>query len=70
MKLTISSNGKLNNVKVNKSKDGSIHDIQIDFDPATFFSDLEMWLRDSKTDESYDYGKMNLSKRNKMQFSK
>lgn len=70
MKLEISTNGKFNNVKVNKSKDGSIHDIQIDFDPANFFSDFEMWLRDSETDEFYDYGKINLSKRNKMQFSK
>lgn len=70
MKLEISTNGKFNKVEINKSPDGSIHDIEIDFDPANFFSDLEMWLHDSETDKFCDYAKMNLSKRNKMQFSK
>lgn len=55
MKLKISTNGKFNKVEINKSPDGSIHDIEIDFDPANLFC---------------DYAKMNLSKRNKMQFSK
>lgn len=70
MKLEISTNGKFNKVEINKSPDGSIHGIEIDFDPANFFSDLEMWLHDSETDKFCDYAKMNLSKRNKMQFSK
>lgn len=70
MKLKISTNGKFNKVEINKSPDGSIHDIEIDFDPADLFSDLEMWLCDGETNKFCDYAKMNLSKRNKMQFSK
>lgn len=70
MKLNISTNGKFNKVEINKSPDGSIHDIEIDFDLATFFSDLEMWLYDGEANKLCDYAKMNLSKRNKMQFSK
>lgn len=70
MKLKISTNGKFNKVEINKSPDGSIHDIEIDFDPANLFSDLEMWLCDGEANKLCDYAKMNLSKRNKMQFSK
>lgn len=73
MKFTIKSNGTINNVKVNKTVINSkeiIHAIEVDFTPPDLWSDLEMWLNDSETDKFLDYAKMNLSKRNKMQFSK
>ena len=38
--------------------------------PPDLWSDLEIWLSDSETEKVIDYAKMNLSKRNKMQFSK
>lgn len=73
MKFTIKSNGTINNVKVNKTVINGkeiIHDIEIDFTPPYLYSDLEFWLNDSETDNFLDYAKMNLSTRNKMQFSK
>lgn len=70
MKITIKSNGKINKVKTIKNEDGTIHAIEFDFTPSDIWSDLELWLRDSKNDDFLDYAKMNLSKRNKMQFSK
>lgn len=74
MKLTLSTNGKFNNVKIIKTHtesgyNGEIYKIEIDFNPATIFSDLEFWLDDDNK-KLLDYAKMNLSKRNKMQFSK
>lgn len=70
MKFTIKSNGKINDVKVRKYPDGSIYSIEFDFTPPDLYSDLEMWLNDSTNDTFLDYAKMNLSRRNKMQFSK
>ena len=70
MKITIKSNGKINKVKTIKNADGTIHSIEFDFTPPDFWSDLEIWLNDSKSDKFLDYAKMNLSKTNKMQFSK
>lgn len=70
MKITIKSNGKINKVKTIKNVDGTIHAIEFDFTPPDIWSDLELWLNDSKSDEFLDYAKMNLSKTNKMQFSK
>ena len=70
MKITIKSNGKINKVKTIKNVDGTIHAIEFDFTPSDYFSDLELWLNDSKSDDFLDYAKMDLSKGNKMQFSK
>lgn len=70
MKITIKSNGKINKVKTIKNVDGTIHAVVVDFTPSDIWSDLELWLNDSKSDDFLDYAKMNLSKRNKMQFSK
>lgn len=74
MKLTIATNGKFNDVKISRTHtetgyNGEIYRIEIDFNPANFFSDLEFWL-DDENKKLLDYAKMNLSKRNKMQFSK
>lgn len=70
MKFTIKSNGKINDIKVSKRKDGEISSIEIDFTPADLWSDLEFWLNESETDKFLDYAKMNLGKRNKMKFYK
>ena len=71
MKFTIKSNGKINDCKIIKYLDDSgIECIEIDFTPPSFYSDLEFWLNESKTDEFLDYAKMRLSKTNKMQFRK
>ena len=71
MKFMIKSNGKINDCKIVKYLDDSgIECIEIDFTPSTFYSDLEFWLADSETDKLLDYGKMVLSKRNKMKFYK
>ena len=71
MKLAIKANNKINNVKVSKSDiDGEIKEIEIDFEPSCICSDLEFWLTDSKVTTVFDYAKMNISKRNKMKFSK
>ena len=59
MKITIQSNGKINKVKTIKNADGTIHSIEFDFTPASLFSDLEIWLNDSKNDDFLDYAKMN-----------
>jgi hypothetical protein len=70
MKITIASNGIINDVKINRNADGSIYNIEFDYTPPELWSDLEIWLNDSKTDKFLDYAKMNLSCRNKMHFSK
>ena len=70
MKITIRSNGKITDGKIMKNKDGSIYGIEFDFIPPDLWSDLEIWLNDSETDKFLDYARMNLSKRNKMQFTK
>lgn len=70
MKITIRSNGKITDGKIIKNKDGTIYGIEFDFMPPDLCSDLEIWLNDSKSDKFIDYAKMNLSKRNKMHFSK
>lgn len=70
MKITIRSNGKITAGKIIKNKDGTIYGIEFDFTPPDLYSDLEIWLNDSETDVFIDYAKMNLSKRNKMHFSK
>ena len=71
MKLAIKANNKINNVKVSKSDiDGEIKEIEIDFEQSCIWSDLEFWLTDSKATTVFDYAKMNISKRNKMKFSK
>jgi hypothetical protein len=70
MTITIKSNGEITSAKIHKRADGSIYSIEFDFIPPDLWSDLEIWLNDSKTDKFIDYAKMNLSKRNKMQFTK
>ena len=70
MKITIKSNGEITKAKIHKRPDGSIYSIEFDFIPPDLWSDLEIWLNDSQTDKYIDYAKMNLSKRNKMQFTK
>ena len=71
MTMTIKSNGKINDCKIIKYLDDSgIECIEIDFTTSTFYSDLEFWLNESKTDEFLDYAKMMLSKTKKMQFRK
>ena len=70
MKITIKSNGTINQGKIIRNKDGSIHSVEFDFTPPDLWSDLEIWLNDSENDNFIDYAKMNLSKRNKMHFSK
>ena len=70
MKITIRSNGKITDGKIIKDKNGEIYAIEFDFIPPDLWSDLEIWLNDSETEKFLDYAKMNLSKRNKMQFTK
>lgn len=71
MKLAVKANNKINNIKVSKSDiDGEIKEVEIDFEPSCIWSDLEFWLTDSKATTVFDYAKMNISKRNKMKFSK
>ncbi len=70
MKITIKSNGEITGAKIHKRTDGSIYSIEFDFIPPDLWSDLEIWLNDSETNKYIDYAKMNLSKRNKMQFTK
>lgn len=70
MKITIRSNGKITKGKIIKNNDGAIYGIEFDFTPPDLWSDLEIWLNDSENDNLLDYAKMNLSKRNKMQFTK
>lgn len=70
MKITIKSNGEITNAKIHKRQDGTIYSIEFDFVPPDLWSDLEIWLNDSESKKFLDYAKMNLSKRNKMQFSK
>ena len=70
MEITIASNGEITGAKIHKRADGTIYSIEFDFIPPALFSDLEIWLSDSKTNKVIDYAKMNLSRRNKMQFTK
>ena len=71
MTLTIKSNGKITKTKIipYSHENDSIHAVEIDFDPPSLWSDLEFWLED-ENGKLCDYAKMNLSKRNKMHFSK
>lgn len=68
MIFTIKTNGKFNNLKTFKDANSDIYRIEIDFTPPEIFSDLEFWLEDREI--LLDYAKMNLSKRNKMKFTK
>lgn len=70
MKLTIKTNGKFNDIKINKDNQGNIYSLEIDYTPPYFYSDMEFWLNDSETDKFLDYAKMQLSKTNKMKFYK
>lgn len=70
MKITIKSNGKINDGKIIRNADGTIYGIEFDFEPSFLWSDLELWLNDSESDKFLDYAKMNLSQRNKMKFTK
>ena len=70
MKITIKCNGTINSANISKYPDGTLHAIEFDFTPPDIWSDLEIWLNDSETDVFLDYTKMNLSKRNKMKFTK
>lgn len=70
MKITIRSNGKITDGKIVKNANGEIRGIEFNFIPPELWSDLEIWLNDSETDKFIDYAKMNLSRRNKMQFTK
>ena len=83
MKITIKSNGKITSAQIQEIQrknenigiktheiNGEIHAIEFDFTPPDLWSDLEIWLSDSETDKVIDYAKMNLSHRNKMQFTK
>lgn len=68
MIFTIKTNGKFNDIKINKQKNGEISSIEIDFTPADLWSDFEFWLDNGE--KLIDYAKMNLSKKNKMHFTK
>ena len=68
MKFTIKSNGKINDIKVSKRKDGEIASVEIDFTPTVLWSDLEFWLDNGE--KVLDYAKMNVGKRNNMKFYK
>lgn len=83
MKITIRSNGKITSAQIDEIRrknenvvtkshkiNGDIHLIEFDFTPPDLWSDLEIWLSDSTTHKVIDYAKMNLSKRDKMQFTK
>ena len=70
MKITIRSNGEITSGEIIKNQDGTIYGIEFDFTPPDLWSDLEIWLNDSENGKFLDYAKMNLSKRNKMQFTK
>ena len=82
MKLTIKANEKITAAIVDKIKEngefrgtkrtkinGDIYQIEFDFIPSFPWSDLEFWLED-ENGHVCDYAKMNVSKRNKMQFHK
>ena len=83
MKILIKSNGKINSAIIKEFErngenvgiktheiNGEIYAIEFDFTPPDLWSDLEIWLSDSENDRLLDYAKMNLSKRDKMQFTK
>ena len=68
MIFTIKTNGKVNDVKINKRKNGEISSIEIDFMPPDLWSDFEFWL--DNNEKILDYAKMYIGKRNKMHFTK
>jgi hypothetical protein len=83
MKILIKSNGQINSATIQELErngenvgtkthkiNGEIYAIEFDFTPPSLWSDLEIWLTDSESDKLLDYAKMNLSKQNKMHFSK
>ena len=70
MKLQIAANNKINSVSTTKNDNGDVVGIEIDFEKSIPWSDLEFWLRNSEATTNLDYAKMNISKRNKMKFSK
>jgi hypothetical protein len=70
MKILVRSNGETTSAEIIKNKDGTIYGIEFDFTPPYLWSDLEIWLNDSENGGFLDYAKMNLSRRNKMQFTK
>ena len=83
MKITIKSNGKITSAQIREIQqngelvgiktheaNGEIQEIEFDFTPPDVWSDLEIWLTDSGSGKFIDYAKMNLSKRNKMKFTK
>ena len=83
MKLTIKANEKITAAIIDKYRNaageyrgtkctkinGDIYMIEFDFMPSYLWSDLEFWLED-ENGNICDYAKMNVSKRNKMQFHK
>lgn len=68
MILTIKANGKINKVKVEKTKK-NIDGIKINFDTCYAWSDLELWLEDNNG-KYLDYARFNVSKRNKIKVTK
>nr|DAT76259.1 MAG TPA: hypothetical protein [Caudoviricetes sp.] len=64
-KLIIRSNGKLNEVKTTKYKNGEIDSVEITFTESNFYSDLEMWL-ETLDNEYLDYIKFCITKRDKI----
>lgn len=78
MKLTISSNGQIHDVKVvpNRTFDENdnviegegVHNFTVDFTPPALYSDFELWLEDDDGN-LVDYKKINISNKNKMKMS-
>jgi hypothetical protein len=71
MKIIIKANEKITGAKIAPRKNGEseIYAVEIDFDCAYLWSDLEFWL-ESDDGKYCDHAAMNVSKRNKMQFHK
>lgn len=71
MKITVKANNKITDVNIIKKQyaNTEINFFEFTFEPSYLWSDLEIWLEDEKG-QIKDYAKMNISKRNKMQFSK
>ena len=70
--ITIATNGEFIDARIERDSNGNINRISFTFKEPYMYSDLEMWLSDTDAPNSVvlDYAKMNISKRNKMQFSK
>ena len=64
-KLIIKSNGKLNEIKTTKYKNGEIDSVEITFTESGCFADLEMWL-ETMDDKYLDYIKFYITKRDKI----